>query len=124
QIGAADRRQGNSNERLADSRVWLLDFLDVEVVCSSKNRGSHFFHFLPPTPKHYRWRCSTAAPMWASFLPFIMGQAAYPTDDQFSARTLFKLDEEVGSSARSWRAFTHDDARISTSQGHAKEQRV
>jgi len=54
------------------------------------------------------------------FLPFLMGQAAYLIGRPPFVRNLFKLAEEVGLGARCWRAFTHDDARISTGQGQPK----
>src|SRR4030095_7210692 len=46
EVSPTDRRQSNSNERLADCRVWFVYLFDVKVVYSSKNVGSHLFHFL------------------------------------------------------------------------------
>ncbi len=48
QVGAADRRQGHSDDRLADAGAWALDLVDADVVHAMEYRCSHRAHRREP----------------------------------------------------------------------------
>ena len=49
QVGAADRRQRDANDRLADSRMWPFNFLDANVVYAVETVAHIFSISSPPS---------------------------------------------------------------------------